>query len=571
MQKKFFIFFLALAASVGSMSAAVVNGTCGDNITWSLNTKDSTLTISGSGAMWSWENNVNNLMPWYDYRAYIAYVQMDDEISSIGNYAFWYCQNLKNIDTPIKLESIGSHAFDHCTKLKAINIPDETKSIYNSAFTYSGLVNVSLPNSVTLISSDAFYHCSAMKSINIPNTITIISDGTFCGCSSLTSIDIPDKVKEIQMNAFANCTKLTTVTIGKGIEKIYSSAFGGLYGCPITSLTILAVIPPSGGVDCDIPAANCTLYVPAIAYETYANTLWWEDFKEIIAIPSQNPVVTFKDWNGTTLSSVEVEVGTAATAPADPSREGYTFTGWDQDFSNVTEDMTITALYQINQFQIAVASNDDAFGSIEGENGTFDYLSEHTYTAVPSEGHYFVRWSDDVTDNPRTIVLTQDVALTAFFATIQYTITWQDEEGNVITTDEVGYGLTPEFTGTTPTKEGYDFVGWLPNIKPVTKDICYTTYFIPQAQAEEKVYTVNINGENCSLNINNQYPEGTVITIEAVADECFEFQQWSDGNKDNPRTVTVTKDMNLTAEFNKLRYTVTGEPSTGGQVQIRKQ
>ena len=111
----------------------------------------------------------------------------------------------------------------------------------------------------------------------------------------------------------------------------------------------------------------------------------------------------------------------------------------------------------------------------------------------------------------------------------------------------------------------------MPNINPATEDTKYTTYFIPTQQQESKVYTVNINGENCSLNINNQYPEGTVITLEAVADECFEFRQWSDGNKENPRTITVTANTNLTAEFNKVRYTVTGEPSTGGKVQIRKQ
>ena len=157
----------------------------------------------------------------------------------------------------------------------------------------------------------------------------------------------------------------------------------------------------------------------------------------------------------------------------------------------------------------------------------------------------------------------------------KYTITWQDEDGNVIKTDQVAQGTTPAFTGTTPTKPAtneytYEFAGWLPKIQPATKDICYTTFF-ERNKIETPVYTVNINGENCSLNINNQYPEGTVITLEAVADECFEFQQWSDGNKENPRTVTVTKDMSLTAEFNKVRYTVTGQPSTGGKVQIRKQ
>ncbi len=195
--------------------------------------------------------------------------------------------------------------------------------------------------------------------------------------------------------------------------------------------------------------------------------------------------------------------------------------------------------------------------------------------AVPMDGYTFSHWSDGNTDNPRTLTITNDVTYTATFESIEnvttYTITWQDEDGNVIKTDQVAQGTTPAFTGTTPTKEGYTFAGWLPKIKAATEDTKYTTYFIPTQQTESKVYTVNINGENCSLNINNQYPEGTVITLEAVADECFEFRQWSDGNKENPRTVTVTANTNLTAEFNKVRYTVTGEPSTGGKVQIRKQ
>ena len=56
--------------------------------------------------------------------------------------------------------------------------------------------------------------------------------------------------------------------------------------------------------------------------------------------------VTFVDWDGTVLSVQQVEDGADATAPADPSREGYAFIGWDVDFSNVTEDITVTAQYE---------------------------------------------------------------------------------------------------------------------------------------------------------------------------------------------------------------------------------
>ena len=57
--------------------------------------------------------------------------------------------------------------------------------------------------------------------------------------------------------------------------------------------------------------------------------------------------VTFVDYDGTILGTDKVHYGDAATAPEDPIREGYEFTGWDNDFSNVTDDLTITATYSI--------------------------------------------------------------------------------------------------------------------------------------------------------------------------------------------------------------------------------
>ena len=57
--------------------------------------------------------------------------------------------------------------------------------------------------------------------------------------------------------------------------------------------------------------------------------------------------VTFMDWNGTVLKTESVESGKAATAPADPTRAGYVFTGWDKAFSNITTDLIVTAVYEV--------------------------------------------------------------------------------------------------------------------------------------------------------------------------------------------------------------------------------
>ena len=64
--------------------------------------------------------------------------------------------------------------------------------------------------------------------------------------------------------------------------------------------------------------------------------------------------VTFKDWDGTVLKTQTVEAGGAATAPADPTRTGYTFTGWDVAFNNVQSNLVVTAQYTINSYLLTI-------------------------------------------------------------------------------------------------------------------------------------------------------------------------------------------------------------------------
>ena len=410
------------------------------------------------------------------------------------------------------------------SSIKTVIIEDGVTSIGALAFcNYSGLTSVTIGESVTSIGQQAFYECTGLTSITIPNSITNIRNYAFSGCSSLTSITIPNSVTSIGGGAFSGCSSLTSITIPNSVTSIGDNAFS--YCSSLTSITVDSENPNY----CDIDGV-----------------LFNKNKTTLIRYPESKSATSYTIPNSVTSIGGEAFRGCSSLknvsiASSVKVLEGRAF----YDCSNIE---TITC-YGMRPPTV----NTDALYRLSYSTIVYvpaDYLE--TYQMHEQWGLYDVRALENSGTEPAI-----------------YTITWQDEDGNVIKTDEVKQDATPAFTGTTPTKEGYTFAGWLPNIKPATKDMYYTTFF-ERNKIETPVYTVNINGENCSLNINNQYPEGTVITLEAVADECFEFQQWSDGNKDNPRTVTVTANTNLTAEFNKVRYTITDmtEPGAGGKIQV---
>ncbi len=64
--------------------------------------------------------------------------------------------------------------------------------------------------------------------------------------------------------------------------------------------------------------------------------------------------VSFVDWAGELISEQGVLDGESAVAPADPTREGYTFTGWNGDYTNVTSDLTIWATYSVNTYVLTI-------------------------------------------------------------------------------------------------------------------------------------------------------------------------------------------------------------------------
>ena len=113
--------------------------------------------------------------------------------------------------------------------------------------------------------------------------------------------------------------------------------------------------------------------------------------------------VTFKDWNGTVLKTEQVQYGGAATAPANPTRTGYTFTGWDKAFNNVTADLVVTAQYSINTYTV----------TFKDWNGTVlktqqvQYGGAATAPANPTRtGYTFTGWDKAFTNVTANLVVT---------------------------------------------------------------------------------------------------------------------------------------------------------------------
>ena len=201
-------------------SAETYSGTCGDNLIWTFDKSTGTLIISGIGVMEDYAYPLN--VPWFSYRSLIKRAIISDGVTSIGIYAFYYCENLTNITISESVTTIYACAFAYCESLTSVTIPDGVTTIGESAFSCcSNLSSITIGNSVTSIGGQAFAFYKG-TSITIPDSVTSIGDEAFYGCEYLTSVILSNSVTNVGDNIFAYCHELKHVAY-KGTEEQWNN------------------------------------------------------------------------------------------------------------------------------------------------------------------------------------------------------------------------------------------------------------------------------------------------------------------------------------------------------------
>lgn len=285
-------------------------------------------------------------------------------------------------------------------------------------------------------------------------------------------------------------------------------------------------------------------------------------------IKSYTVNATSEDTNKGTVSPAgqTVEHGANATVLATP-KPAYNFAGWYNGTTKVssnasytfavTANISLTAKFTIKTFTTTTANSTGGTASVD--KSSVEYGGSAIWTATPSTGYNFSKWSNGSTINPMIVSrITANTHITPVFVLKSYTVTWNGNGGTPSESSSSFHYNDALGTLPTATRTGYTFKGWSTsangsvNVSTTTKVTGNVTYY---AVWQINSYTLTVTaGAGGTVSGSGTYNYGATATLKATPSAGYHFVKWSDGNTNASRTVTVTGNATYTATFEQDPY-----------------
>ena len=186
MKQKFILTLLCLAFAINSNVWAQTF--VDEEIEWTFNAENGALHIYGNGAMKDYSYDGTNKAPWLIHSSSIKSVTIDGQLTRIGNYAFYKCSVLETVDFNAEgLHSIGDNAFAYCEQLKQMVLPNSIVELGVNTFAYcSSLEQIQLSENLMALPGGLLIYCTSLKELSVPNSVVEICGGSGVAYSSFT-------------------------------------------------------------------------------------------------------------------------------------------------------------------------------------------------------------------------------------------------------------------------------------------------------------------------------------------------------------------------------------------------
>ena len=493
----------------------------------------------------------------------IAECTINSNCKVIAEDAFQNCSSLSTITIPVSVTHLNKNAFKGCSSLSikcnAVSQPSGWDSQWNPD---NRPVEWTKQWTVTVLANNSAYGSVTGSGIVIDGSTTTITATPATGCKFVK-----------WSNGLTNTNKTITVTSDTALTAVFEvikynvrlSANNAAYG----------IVEGSGTFA--YGSTTTVTATPAIGYkfvkwnngstkatETITVTSNLTMIAEFAAVVWDVSLSTNNSSYGSVSGGGGITHGSTTTITATPAT-GYKFVKWSNGSTKatasitVTSDTTLTAVFEIIKYNVTVAANNAAYGTVSGD-GSIAYGSTTTVSATPATGYKFVKWSNGSTKATETITITSDLTLTAEFAAVVWNVSLSANNssyGTVSGGGSIAHGSTTTIIATPA--DGYKFVKWSNGLTNATETFTVTSDTTVKAEFAVLTWKVSLSANNSSygtVSEGGSIAHGSTTTITATPADGYKFVKWSNGLTNATETITVISDTTIFAQFAAITWEV---------------